>query len=248
MRTGMKCAIFLSTLVPVFAAFASVCFSAEPVVPGNPNPAIDTLMKASPASAGVFEAQSDGSVRHVQSGFLCPERLPSVNFWNLLVVPSPPAQGLGTDVGCDYGRVRGGQVANGAESKFTIFLVKAEPNLTLNDAFKRYLDEMHGAYPNSRVRGPAVHPDYVRIQRTDGSQVPLPAFQSEADEIVIGNRPFVNELVVGLFGGWIVELRSTYPTEFVAGDRAVGIDIPASSFVWATSVRQFADAMAASVK
>jgi hypothetical protein len=100
---------------------------------------------------------------------------------------------------------------------------------------------MHGAYPNSRVRGPAVQPGMVRVQRPDGSEPAMPKVQSEADELVLGNRKYVNELVVGLFNGWIVELRSTYPTEFVAGDPGTGIDIPASSFIWATAMREFAE-------
>ena len=76
--------------------FALPSLGAEPVVPGNPAPPAETLVKR-PGALGIFEALSDGSVRHVQSGFVCPPSLPNVNFWNLQLAPSP--LGPGTDVG-----------------------------------------------------------------------------------------------------------------------------------------------------
>ena len=219
----------LSLTVMLIAA--QIALAAEPVVSGNPAPTADMLMKR-PGTLGVFEPQADGSVRHVQSGFVCPAQLPNVNFWGLQVIPSP--LGPGTDVGCDYGRVAGGQIANGAEAKFTIYLVKAQTGMTLDDAFRRYQMEMFGANPNARSTG-----DVLRFQgSTDG----LPGVRSEGAAIAIGNRPYKTELVVSLVRGWIIEIRSTYPTAFTPGDPSTGIDIPASPTVWATAVAAFAKA------
>jgi hypothetical protein len=113
-------ALVLSALL---GAIVEAAVAAAPVVPGNPNPPAESLMKR-PGTLGVFQAQSDGSIRHLQSGFVCPASLPNVNFWGLQVIPSP--LGPGTDVGCDYGRMWGGQIANGPEAKLTIYVVKAQ--------------------------------------------------------------------------------------------------------------------------
>jgi hypothetical protein len=215
----------------IIAAFALPALAAEPVVPGNPAPTADALVRR-PGTLGIFEAQADGSIRHVQSGFACPSGLPNVNFWNLQVIPSP--LGLGTDVGCDYGRVRGGQVSNGAESKLTIYIVKAQAGMTLDDAFRRYQMEMFGANPGARSSGEVIH--------LQGSSDGLPGVRSEGAAIAIGNRPYMTELVVSLVNGWIIEIRSTYPTAFTPGDPATGIDIPASAVAWTTAVGAYAKA------
>ena len=216
-------------LIAVLALLEIPSHAAEPVMPGNPAPPVEALVRR-PGAAGVFEAQADGSVRHIQSGFVCPPTLPNVNFWNLQIIPSP--LGLGTDVGCDYGRVRGGQVANGAESKLTIYIVKAEPGVTLEDAFRRYQMEMFGANPSARSSGGVIH--------LQGSTDGLPGVRSEGAAMAIGNRPYMTELVVSLIAGWIIEIRSTYPTAFTPGDPATGIDIPASAFAWSSAVGAFA--------
>jgi hypothetical protein len=223
---AIKRALALSALA---AAFVEPAIAADPVTPGNPNPSAEMLIR-NPGTLGIFETQSDGSIRHIQSGFVCPAGFPTVNFWNLQVVPSP--LGPGTDVGCDYGRVRGGQISNGAESKLTIYIVKAQPRMTLDDAFARYQNEMHGANPTARSRGEVIH-----LQGPTGE---LPGVRSEGAEIVIGNRRYMTELVVSLIAGWIIEIRSTYPTEFVSGDPVAGIDIPMSIIAWTTAVGAFA--------
>jgi len=213
----------------VLVAAVQGALAAEPVIPGNPAPLVEMLMKR-PGTLGVFEAQADGTVRHLQSGFICPARLPNVNLWNLQVIPSP--LGPGTDVGCDYGRVAGGQATNGAEAKLTIYLVKAQAGMTLDDAFKRYQMEMFGANPSASSTG-----DVIRFQ---GSTEGLPGVRSEGATMAIGNRPYKTELIVSLIRGWIIEIRSTYPAAFTPGDPSVGIDIPAGPTVWATTVAGFA--------
>jgi hypothetical protein len=210
-------------------------FAAVPVIPGNPVPAIERLMSAVPRNAAAFRPQSDGSVLHIQSGFVCPAALPNVNLWNLTAYPTPQP---GADIGCDYGRVPRGQTGPAAESKFSIFLTR-RPGATLDEAFQHYRDEMHGNYPNSRIKGDLAGLNSVDVDK-NGRKTTLPPVKSEVDEFTLANRPYINELIVTIAGGWIVEIRATYPTGFVAGDPATGIDIPASGFVWATSVRDFA--------
>src|SRR6185436_13633692 len=102
-------------------------------------------MKATPGTSGVFEPQPDGSVRHVQSGFVWPAKLPNANLWALLVFASP--LGPGNDVGCSYGRAKG----QTPESKVTIFVVKAAAGTTLDSAFARHQDELQRASPNARI-------------------------------------------------------------------------------------------------
>jgi len=236
-----KNALLHSVTLPTLLAsawFALPCNAAEPVILGNPNPSVEELMRARPGSAGVFVPQPDETIRHVQSGFVCPDRLPNVNFWSLLITPSP--LGPGNDVGCDYGRMKDGKTANGAETKFSIVIAKAQPGTTLDDAFKRYQADMHRAFPNWKLKGPVIGPDSIRVRRSDGTPVALPEFQSEADDVMVDNRPFISELVVGVFGGWIVQLRTSYP-QLTGDDRANGVDRPASTYVWATSVREFAE-------
>jgi hypothetical protein len=114
------------------------------------------LMKR-PGTLGVFEAQADGTVRHLQSGFICPARLPNVNLWNLQVIPSP--LGPGTDVGCDYGRVAGGQSDQRRRSETHDLPRQSPGGMTLDDAFKRYQMEMFGANPSASSTG-----DVIRFQ------------------------------------------------------------------------------------
>lgn len=208
--------------------------AADAVVPGNPNPTASMLLVMHPETNGVFESQSDGSVRHVQSGFVCPAGLPDANLWRLMVFPSP--QGLGTDVGCDYGRIAAGSGARRAEAKVSIFLTRGMPGITLDAAFAHYLAEMHGFNPPSVSRGAV-----FEAGGTDGKAAPpVPSFRSQAEEFTINGRRVRNELVVGLVRGWIVELRATYPLDFAPGDTGAGLDSPVSALIWTTAVAKFA--------
>jgi hypothetical protein len=220
--------ILVSTLA--LLALALPALAVEPVTPGNPAPSIEGVIKNSPGAVGIFSAQSDESARHIPSGFVCPAKLPNVNLWHLQVYDSDG--GHGGDVGCDYGRNKAG--TNSFEAKFTIFLVKAPPAVNLDAIFKGYQDQMHASIAPLTVKTDIFQFD----DQTTGHILPL--LRSEGDEITLNGRKYVNELAVGIVNGWIIELRSTYPTEFVAGDRTAGIDVPASAWVWATSVLSFA--------
>lgn len=207
--------------------------AAEPVIPGNPTPTPAELILSQQVPDGIFEPQPDGSALHVQSEFVCPAALPNANLWYLLVYPW--SLGEGTNVGCGYGRIMNGQPDNGAESKFTIFLVKAPPGTTLDFVFNEYIKEMRGNFPGGTARGDVIRADADTLAA-------LPAFQSIGEDIVLGNRRYVNELIVGIVGDWAIKIRSTFPMEFVAGDPSTGIDLPAAAIFWATYVNEFAHA------
>ncbi len=170
---------------------------AEEMADPADRPANLAILAATPDANGVFTVQDDGTVRHVQSGLVCPSGFPNMKLAHLLVYPS--AAGPGTDVGCDYGRANKGR----ADSKLTIFAVKAAEGATLVDVFARYRSEVvqtvAGLQPNGAV---FVIDDHK-------SAKPLPKFQSE--EFVGGNGAFTTSLIVALQGGWVAEIRETYP-------------------------------------
>jgi len=218
-------------LVSILVLLAStrLCFAGEPVTPGNPAPAIDAMLQKSPETTGVFSARPDGSALHIQSGFVCPASFPNVNLWQVQVFSA--AKGQGTDVGCDYGRVRSG-TTNQVEAKFTIFIVKAQQGMTLDEVFAGYLREMRTTLPPQKMLGKA-------LELTDNSTSKLPEIRSQTDQLTLGGRTYNNEIIVGVANGWAIELRATYPIDFAPGDPATGIDLPASAVIWVTTVGRF---------
>src|SRR5215469_11013721 len=60
------------------------------------------IVKNTKGTDGVFVVRDDGTIRHVQSGLVCPAKFPNVAFWHAELFDSP--LGPGMDVGCDYGR------------------------------------------------------------------------------------------------------------------------------------------------
>lgn len=222
-RAAWALALTASLSVPSFAA--------EPVIAGNPAPSPAEIIEAQQVPDGIFEPQSDGSALHVQSGFVCPAALPHANLWQFLIYPWQ--MGEGTNVGCSYGRIRNGRPEGGAESKFTVFFVKAPPGTELDTVFNAYLDEMRQNFPGGTLRGDVIHANANTLAT-------MPPFRSMGEDIVLGRRAYANELVVGIVGEWVIQIRSTFPTEFVEGDPAAGADLPAAAIFWAINVREFA--------
>jgi hypothetical protein len=157
---------------------------------------------------GVFVVQDDGRIRHVQSGLICRAKYPNVSFWHAFVYPS--SAGLGTDVGCDYGRYG----SDGkAVSKLSIFATKTHEGMTLDQAFARYRNEVVQSTPDA-----VSHGDAVGIENKDSGQSSgLPEIRSEVFSEVLDGRPFVSQLLVTMHGGWIIEIRTTF--------EGVGIDV-----------------------
>jgi len=228
----MKRFIQSSALLGIYLSAAFIpAWAAEPKITDNPHPPIERLLAA--ASPEIFQPDEKGGARHVQSGFVCPPNLVSSNLWHLQVFESP--MGLGTDIGCDYGRLPPGATKGNAEAKYTIFLVKAETGTTLDSAFKRYQAELMRANPRARATGPA-----LTVETKDGAKSDFPDFRSEEYDISLGGHPYVDQLYVTLIGGWIIEVRATYPKE-VTGEHAMFIaqDLAAGAHVWMTLVVPF---------
>jgi hypothetical protein len=112
--------------------------------------------------------------------------------------------------------------------------VKAPPGTTLNEVYNAYLSEMRTNFPGGTVKG-----DVIRGE--PDALASLPEFMSIAEDIVLDNRPYSNELIVGIVGDWVIEVRSTFPMEFVGGDPMAGVDLPAAAIFWATHVNEYAD-------
>jgi hypothetical protein len=205
------------------------CSSSQP---GMPNVLVyqnDGTFRKTSGVPGVFSAQRDGSVLHMQSGFVCPAAYPNARFYALHSYPSSAA--IGTDVGCDYA---GRDPASGRiAAKFTIFLVKAREGATLDREFERYLSEMHGAQPE-QVGG-----NGLRLTGEVASKGSPARLQEE--EITQNGRAYRDELIVGIVNGWVIEVRSTYPAGFSLDDPAAAKGPPASAIMWAKTVGAFVD-------
>jgi hypothetical protein len=149
---------------------------------------------------GVFIVNDDGSVRHIQSGLLCPPKFPNVDFWHAEVFSS--SLGKGTDVGCDYGR---GNPNGKAVAKLTIFATKAPEGMTLDQAFAKYRNEVLTTYPNATSRGEAIQDTTPPDQRQTH-----PGLRSEEFLVQIDGAPFTSQLIVEVKSGWMIEIRSSF--------------------------------------
>jgi hypothetical protein len=165
--------------------------------------------------ADVWKSEPDGAIRHVQSGLLCPPKIGKVTLWSGDVFPSV---GRGGDVGCDYGR---GPEGN-ADAKLTIFAVRAPREMTLDTAFEKYRDEMHQSYPEGTNARAAIEPGAIT---TSDARAPVPEVRSEGISVTLHERAYRTEVAVMLISGWIIEIRSTYPTEFSGADTDIGVDV-----------------------
>lgn len=129
------------------------------------------LVAATENAKGVWSVQPDGSIKHVQSGLVCPVTFPNVLLAKLFVFPAVGGQ-TGTDVGCDYIRGTGSDWGRNLDAVLTIYATQA-PGFTLDVAFTQYEAEMHqGMFKNaefSGARSMAAKPD---------AATPLPATKS----------------------------------------------------------------------
>lgn len=197
----------MKTLSAVFAALvlASSAQGQEAPPPPPPSPEEIAAIRAhnqeivarNPNADGIFAVQDDGTIKHLQSGLLCPASFPNVRFFHAMVFPAP---GKGHDVGCDYGRAN---ERGGANAKLTIFAVKAAEGTTLDAAFAGYQREVVQSYQNVRAQGP------VLTVTENESQTPLD-FRSEGYLVTLNQRDYSSELIVAISAGWIIEVRSTY--------------------------------------
>jgi len=156
-------------------------------------------------SSGIFVVQDDGSVRHQQSGLVCPVDFPNVHFAQIQIYRPD-----GTDIGCDYARV----IADGsAVSKLTIFSAKAPDGATLDSVFVRYKDEIVRVHPDAVEENPS------SLSITDSTGDKRTDYRSAGYSITIEGKHFHSELIVGLVKGWMIEVRATYPNSVVQVDK-----------------------------
>lgn len=153
------------------------------------------IVNAEPKAAGVFVVQDDGSVRHIQSGLVCPAKYPNTDFYHVLIYAQS-----GDDVGCDYRRA---DDKGGAWSKLTIFATKAAPGLTLDQAFARYHNEIAQTSPKAVSQGPA-------IQESGKGPSDFPQIRSEEFIEPLNETAYTSQLYVVIKDGWIVEVRTTF--------------------------------------
>ena len=184
---------------------ATACVPAFADAPSADLVAHSKLIVAQTAgSSGIFVVQDDGSVRHRQSGLVCPADFQNVHFVQILIfVPD------GTDIGCDYARV----IADGsAVSKLTIFSTKAPDGATLDSVFAHYKDEIVRAHPGVTEEKP------TSLSITDSAGKQRTDYQTAGYSITLGGKHFHSELIIGLFKGWMLEVRATYPNSVVQVD------------------------------
>lgn len=167
---------------------------------------------------GVFEPLPDGSLRHVQSGMICPASFPNVELWQIGVFPSV---GFGDDVGCDYGR-RG---ADGApESKLAIYATRVAPGDTLEAMFEQRKLEVQYSMPEAVLAGTAIPPELAQVSG-DGSGGMLSAQYALAAPD--GGRGRLTDLIVAVKSGWQIKIRATYPAP-----EGANIDTPGPVNAW----------------
>lgn len=171
----------------------------------NPVPSVDEILQKTPEAKGVFVAADHGNARHVQSGLVCPPAFARLNLWHLEVFAKD-----GTDVGCDYGR-------NGENGKWvaklTIFATKAQPGLTVDDAFAGYSAEIKKAWPDAKATGPAVT---IKGAPPAG----LENIRSEEYTADIYGQKVTSDLIVAVKNGWVIEIRMSTSTTVSNGEEA----------------------------
>jgi len=158
-------------------------------------------------TTSVFAVQDDGTVKHIQSGMICPATLSNGTFYHALVFDD----GKGLDVGCDYRRA---DDKGGADFKLTLFAVKSQADTKLESAFAHYRDEVLQTDKDAKSVGPA-----ITIQNNTGGSSKLPEIRSEQFMIWFNDRDYTTEVVVALVRGWVFEIRATYtgkPNELAA--------------------------------
>lgn len=187
--------------------------SADTATPqsSTPNPAwiadaatiahIRSIVANTAGTDGVFVVGDDGSIRHVQSGLVCPPKFPNVDFWHSQIFSSPLGKGM--DIGCDYGRAG----PNGhAISKLTIFATKAPDGLALDQAFAADRNDVVRTYPDAVSQGTA-----FKIEDKSGDHSnPFPEIRSEEFLITIGGQKYTSQVLVAVQNGWILEIRATF--------------------------------------
>ena len=89
-------------------------------------------------------------------------------------------------------------------SKLTIFATKAPSGIALDDVFARYRKELLTTYSDAVPTAPAL----TIGKDKDGSAVD---YRAAAYDVVGKTGSTHEELIVGLTGDWMLEVRASYP-------------------------------------
>jgi hypothetical protein len=173
------------------------------------------IVARSPGALGVFKAEADGRVVHVQSGFHCPAALASMSLWHAEVFAAN-----GSDVGCDYGRADA--TGNGV-AKLTLFLVKADKR-SLDQVFEGYRADAAKAMPTLSYKGPA-----LTVEGGAPGGPPFGEFRSAEFVGQLRGVPTDSQVLVAIRRGWILELRLTYHSEAANSSEAEIVSRDAAS-------------------
>jgi len=163
---------------------------------------IEIVPKATGAP-GIFSVQEDGTIRHIQSGMICPADFPNVHFLSLQIYKSAA---VGDDVGCDYGR---SGPDGRAVSKLTIFATRAPADATLDAAFAHYKQEIVNQYPGAAEVPAALH---IQVPQTGKDRTD---YRATGYTVSANGVPRHTELITALWGQWVLEVRATYPSAII---------------------------------
>ncbi len=177
--------------------------AAPPAKPGVRAKNVE-IVAGDPDTAKVFKVQANGDILHLKSGLRCPGSFPHVDFWHADLFP---AQALGDDVGCDYGR-------SGPDgtwvSKLTIFATRAD-SASLDVVFSSLKAEVAKEGPDAQYKGEAIK----------AGPGPLSLGEYRSAEFVgtlDDGRPYASDLIVAIRNGWILEIRATFATRTADGE------------------------------
>ncbi len=149
-----------------------------------------------PSDGDVFEARGDGSVRHRQSGAVCPAAVGGLRLAHLAIYPM--AASRGGDVSCGYGGFPKGAI--------TLYLVKPgdyRPPLS----FRQYAGE-------ARAEVRLAHPEATPLPPPDPRHAPGPDGRDhtpsiDAWRLPVDGQSYLSLLYLDDVAPWIVMVRAT---------------------------------------
>ena len=201
----------------IFATLSVSAVPADEAKPAESQQRAEKILAQTSGAEGIFATTEDWSLKHVQSGLVCPLTFPNASLVRLYIYAPD-----GTDVGCDYARPATGK----AVSKLTVFAVRTLEGETLDSIFAKYKGEVEGSMPSAKSRGPAIHFDGNNAKTKEMASI----VRSEEYEVSMGGSNHISDLIVALVGDWAIEIRATFSA---TANNAVDLGGPALAMVQA---------------
>ena len=209
----------ISTLAAVVATGLAGCASAPTPETSEPaagteasEPATRTAAESEPADAAIWHMREDGSLRHVNSGGVCPANVAGHSrFGTRAFRPD------GSDVGCQYETPDGQSILTLYFSDFG--------DLPANEHVRQMIPAIARSKGLNPVEAKSLECQTVLALTEAGDAIG----QDEAAEAVIGPTPCVifsgqgqtSLLSVRTYGDWHFKIRLTSPDTGEAGDMAM---------------------------